>query len=87
VSHAQLVFGGEGFVLPAQHAPQAFNRVGQVHSLPDVGRGGWTRAVQGVVSIKDPAVIVRIGKLHVTNKLQFLHWLGRPVPLNDPADR
>jgi hypothetical protein len=25
------VFGGEAFVLTAQHVPQAFNRIGQIH--------------------------------------------------------
>ena len=45
------VFGGQGFVLTADHVPQPLDRVGQVHNGADIGRLVWTPAVQGPISI------------------------------------
>jgi len=42
-------------MLAEQHIPEAFNRVGQIHNRPDCGRWGWTKAVQGSISIYYPA--------------------------------
>ena len=45
-----------GFVLTADHVPEPFDGEGQVHNQADFGREGWTKAVQGAISINDPAV-------------------------------
>ena len=50
------VFGGQGFVLAADHVPQPFDCVVQIHNRADFGRPGWTQAVQGSISIHEPAV-------------------------------
>ena len=47
-------FGGDGFVLTADYVPEPFDGEGQVHHQADFGREGWTKAVQGAISISYP---------------------------------
>lgn len=55
-------FGGQGFVLAAQHVPQPFNCVGQIHNGASLaGRVGHRRSKlnfnkRSGASINDPAV-------------------------------